>query len=238
MSLRILTYLCRIWTRAREDGVERLPLILPMVLHHGERRWTAPRRLSELLDADEELLDLVGPLVPDFEFLLDDLVVTSERELQQRPMTSIAKLTVWALHAVRVGHDPAALAHWLDELRQALQDSPNGEALRLFFVYLTEVDGGTPLVEAIVDADVASEVREVAMGLRKKWAEEGRAEGRDEGRAEGSNRVLLKQLQLKFGPLSPGVEARVRAGSEEEHDRWTAQILTAQTLEEALSEPD
>ena len=176
--------------------------------------------------------------MPDFEFLLDDLVATTEPELLERPMTSISKLTIWALRAVRLGHASAPFETWLRELEAALAGLPSGEALELFFVYLSEVDGGGPLYQAILEADVAAEVREIAMGLRKKWADEARVEGRLEGRLEGRVEILLKQLWLKFGALGGPIERRVRDGSEEDHDRWTARVLTAESLDEVFAEAD
>ncbi|MCK6545687.1 PD-(D/E)XK nuclease family transposase [Myxococcota bacterium] len=60
---------------------------------------------------------------------------------------------------------------------------------------------------------------------------EGRAEGRVEGRAEGrveANAVtLLRLLRAKFGALDASTEARVRAASEAELERWLLAVLSA-----------
>lgn len=238
MPLQLLIYLCRIWTRVRERGAARLPVLLPIVLHHGERGWTGPRRLVEIIDADEDLLRLVGRFLPDFEFLIDDLVKVSELDILRRSMTPIAKLVLWVLRAVRVGHDPSAFGAWLEELEKAWSAAPGTEALELFFVYLSEVDGGAPLANAIIDADVAADVREVAMGLRRQWEDEARAAGVAQGRVEGGAEVLLKQLRLKLGQVDASVEARVRAASIEELEAWAGRILELDIVEAILAPPD
>ena len=69
---------------------------------------------------------------------------------------------------------------------------------------------------------------------RAKGRSEGRAKGRAEGRVEGKAETLLRQLALRFGPLSEEVVARVRQGDLQALERWTASILTAPTIEEAL----
>jgi Domain of unknown function (DUF4351) len=44
-----------------------------------------------------------------------------------------------------------------------------------------------------------------------RWNREIREEGRQEGRQEGEARVVLRLLRLKFGPLEPEIEDRVRS---------------------------
>lgn len=46
---------------------------------------------------------------------------------------------------------------------------------------------------------------------------------------------MLKQLALRFGALPDAVEARVRSAGLEELDGIAARVLTAQTLDEAVS---
>ena len=226
MPLRMLVYLGRIWTRIRERGEPRLPLVVPVVLHNGTTAWTSPRRLSELLDLDEETRALSRDFIPDLELLIDDLARISEPELLARPMSPLAKLVLWVLRAVRLGYDPRSLPRWAEQLRHA-KGAAGLEALLLLFGYLTRVEGGQPLLEALLEKDVGDDAREIAMTLKDQWEAEGRAKGRAEERAN----VLLKLLQLKFGPLDGDTQNRVREASPEELDKWIERVLTAETLE-------
>ena len=234
MPLRVLVYMTRIWTALREEGQGSLPVILPIVVHHSETGWIAPRRLSELLAGGEALLEQARPYVPDFELLIDDLTRVPEAELAQRAMAAHAKLVVWALRAVRVGFDPALVRIWARALDEVLKVA-GVEALELFLRYLSEVEGGPAIYQALLTAGVSEDANEVAMSLRKQWVDEGRAEGREEGRAEGRAEVVLKQLQLKFGPLPEATRERVRNASVEELDRWAERILSAPSLDETLA---
>jgi len=54
---------------------------------------------------------------------------------------------------------------------------------------------------------------------------------RDEGRREGEVEVLLRQLQLRFGPLPADVTARVTAADVETLLRWSERVLSAPTLD-------
>jgi len=57
--------------------------------------------------------------------------------------------------------------------------------------------------------------------------QEGRAEGRVEGRVEANAVTLLRLLRAKFGALDASTEARVRAASEAELERWLLAVLSA-----------
>ena len=57
---------------------------------------------------------------------------------------------------------------------------------------------------------------------------------REEGRQEGEARVLLRQLRLKFGPLAPELEARVRSTDAERLLECSERVLTAERLQDVF----
>ena len=60
------------------------------------------------------------------------------------------------------------------------------------------------------------------------------AQGRMEGKVEGRVEIVLKQLALRFGPLSEAAQACVRDAPDAQLDAVAERVLTAGTLEEAL----
>ena len=84
MPLRMLRYLLRIWDRYLEEHpkAKRLPMIVPLVVYQGSRRWTHPVELSELLDVDPATAELAGDFLPRFRFLLDDLTKLDKTALR------------------------------------------------------------------------------------------------------------------------------------------------------------
>jgi len=67
-----------------------------------------------------------------------------------------------------------------------------------------------------------------------KGREEGRVEGREEGIGQGEARVLLRQLTLKFGPVSESVRSRVESADAETLLRWSEQVLSADRVEDVV----
>ncbi len=48
--------------------------------------------------------------------------------------------------------------------------------------------------------------------------------------------MLLRQLRLKFGPLAPEVEDRVRSTDADRLLEWSERILTSERLEEVFGD--
>jgi hypothetical protein len=69
-----------------------------------------------------------------------------------------------------------------------------------------------------------------------RWNRELQEKGRQEGRQEATAQVLLRQLHLKFGPLAPEVEERVRSTDADRLLEWSERILTSERLEEVFGD--
>jgi hypothetical protein len=67
-----------------------------------------------------------------------------------------------------------------------------------------------------------------------RWNRELREKGRREGFQEGAALMVLRQLGVKFGPLEPEVEERVRTADSERLLDWAERVLTAESLEDVF----
>ncbi|RLB45035.1 MAG: hypothetical protein DRJ42_30815 [Deltaproteobacteria bacterium] len=91
MAFRLLTYIQRLWaTILREDPKrETLPIVVPIVIHHGRGGWTKARTLHELVEGLDEMPELRA-VVPNFEMIIDDLVRVDDPALLARPLEAFA----------------------------------------------------------------------------------------------------------------------------------------------------
>jgi flagellar biosynthesis/type III secretory pathway protein FliH len=69
---------------------------------------------------------------------------------------------------------------------------------------------------------------------RQEGRQMGREEGRQEGRQEGEAAILLRLIELKFGPADESVRRRVREADADTLLRWSERVLTAERLDELL----
>jgi Putative transposase, YhgA-like len=226
MPLRMLGYMARIWERHREQhpSVDNLPAIVPMVLHHSARGWSAPTALHELLDVNPSLRRNLEPYGVDFQFRLIDLTRQDDRELHGWLTTDLGKLV--ALCLKHAPYDPALetrLREWVDLLGRVVR-APGGVAgLNVIGRYLLEVNDIT-----------ADRLRHVLASSLDSEALEAVMTGAERLRAEGRAETLLKLLAQKFGPLPGDVTERLQRASIQELDTWTDRLLNATSLEALL----
>jgi hypothetical protein len=70
---------------------------------------------------------------------------------------------------------------------------------------------------------------------RRAGRNEGEAEWRARGLAEGQATLLRRQLQLRFGVISPPVAARLEQATPAELTRWAERVLTANTIDDVFA---
>jgi predicted transposase/invertase (TIGR01784 family) len=235
MPLRMLRYLIRIWDRYLEEHprAKRLPMIVPLVVYQGSRRWTHPVELSELLDVDPETARLAGEFLPRFRFLLDDLTKLEKTALRARPITTPVRLTVRLLRIVPTHAGDAIAAidpDDIDDFRDTLH-YPDGRELMAALLKYIQAGSETPHHRlAWLAAQIGPEAEEVYMST----ADTLRAEGEAKGIGKGAARTLVRLLTHKFGPVPDAVRVRVDTASLEQLDLWSERVLDATTLDEVF----
>jgi hypothetical protein len=68
----------------------------------------------------------------------------------------------------------------------------------------------------------------------EKFEREVRQEEREAGEKHGETKLLLRQLEWKFGPLDARTRARVHRAGPDRLLAWADRILTAERLEEVF----
>ena len=70
MAFRMLRYTVRLWQHhlKKNPAVTRLPAVIPLVVHHNQRAWSAPTDLAELIAIDDATAGAVPALRPSFQF--------------------------------------------------------------------------------------------------------------------------------------------------------------------------
>ena len=252
MAWRMLRYQDRIWERHLLHDKQaaypiQLPAILPVVIYAGQRRWNAATDLADLIDLDADTAAALGELVPRLHYLLDDVSRLTAAQLRARPLTAAARLTM-VLLGLAAGHPNVTveLTDWLDQFTEVWTGANGKAILESAIVYLYQVSD-TPSQELNrFFSELGPDIKDVAMSTAEKLHAEGHAKGRLEGRAEGhaegqakgrvegqsegAANVLTRLLTTRFGPLPQAVVARLRAGTEADHLRWTERVLSAPTL--------
>lgn len=237
MAIRLLGYVAllldELLRRERPAPGESLPIVLPLVLYNGKRRWTAPLDLGRLYRGVPREL---RRYLPSLRYLLID-----ERSLGPEDLARGDSL-VAALFRLETCA-PEGIRREVDRLAGLLARDEEPELWRAFGVWLERLVRrtfrGATIPEGVTLEDAAmleETLREWGEKLQAQARREGRAEGRQEGRREGltsARRILLQLLRQRFGPVPQVVIRRVRAiDSASELERLAARVLKARSLQE------
>jgi hypothetical protein len=234
MAVRILVYLGLLYQdliRSDQLTVDgRLPPVLPLVLYNGAKPWDAPQEIGELIVEAPTGLERYRPQLR--YFLLDEGRF-SDTELA--PLKNLAA----ALFRLEGSRTPQDVEQVLSALVEWLKSPEQASLRRAFTVWLKRVflPGRVPGVEFnnLNDLqEVQSMLAERVIEWTEEWKRQGIEKGRQEGRQEGEAALLLRLLELRFGPLSETSRAQVRAADAETLLRWGERILTAATLEDVF----
>jgi predicted transposase YdaD len=101
-------------------------------------------------------------------------------------------------------------------------------ALRDLEIEVIEEARRMPVIIDLMENRVVREIYERATA-------EGEAKGKAEGKAEGERSMLIRQLEKRFGKLSPDALSRIDHADLATIEEWGLRLLDAASLEEALS---
>ncbi len=247
MAFRLLSYLVRIWERwlsvEANHGATTLPVIVPLVLYHGERPWSAPVELRELVDlGDVEALG-VEPFLPRLRFLLADLGALEEEALRgRRELTAMARLAQALLRALRREQAVELLSRWVADVRALEQEAGGLSDLGtlVYYVWAVRSRDERSAVEAFMQDHLGKEagqqVRTILDSYRAEGWEKGREEGLDLGRLEGARRAVIAVLESRELPVSRQVRARLAACADEAQlARWLRRAVKVATAAEIFA---
>jgi predicted transposase/invertase (TIGR01784 family) len=217
-------YMTRIWERWLGDGGRgALPLILPVVVHHGAAPWPYPDEFAELFGPCPGQL---APFVPHFRHALVDLVLIPDAELSRDPELQALLLVMKRIQQPDLERRIAELLVVVSVLDEMV--------LWTVLEYVSRRIGQEKLIAAAVevsrhdDGDRMSTFKEFAAEYLQK-------RGRAEGKAEGKADTLMRLLVRRFGPLPEAARRRIEAADIATLDRWLDRVIDAPDLDGVLA---
>ena len=229
MLFRLLVYMVAIWLdyfsnydkNERKRKSFRLPAIIPIVLHNGERNWTASCQFKEII----EYSNLFGKNIVDFEYILvsvnkitdtkikgsntlvDNILLADKKRTRQEWMNGIEEL----IHRIRK-MDKNDLNEWITWFSNVIRELNEEERSKL--------------IEQLREGDESAMCSSFERLLYKEKAE-GKAEDRAEAVIEllediGMPSEMLKNYimeQKDLGILKVWFKAAARADSIEEFEQ-------------------
>ena len=195
IPFKLACLVAALWARFLREGKTPLPVV-PILIHHGERPWSQPVRLSEILGLRPELA--VG--MPDYALHVIDLTRLDDQEIRRKVAEPVSRVS---LAAMKHTHDPLpsflkVVAEFLEELGEnrdilmsigtsvidyAVQVHPEVSPQEMLSL-LTTVTQENETMYTVIDL-----LRDQGI---ERGIEQGIERGRQEGRKESIEKLLLK----------------------------------------------
>lgn len=99
IAFQLLKYMVEIWeAKSNKEHAKELPIIIPLVIHHGRSNWRTPSSLGTMLNGDKILPEELKIYVPNFEYLIYDLSTYANEEIKGKVQTKILLTLLRDIH--------------------------------------------------------------------------------------------------------------------------------------------
>ncbi len=228
MAVRLLTYVGLLLEDIVRGGKlkpgDRLPAVLPLVLHNGKDRWRAPLRLESLFAPIPKELKRYLPRLT--YCLIDERRLDLNRpELERNPAA--------ALFRIEANEAPEALPGLSQSLDNVLPSDPElRRTVSTWFAAVVRRTFPDAIIPEGINLKEVPMLEETLIKWRDQIVRETRREALREGRLEARREVLREQMTLRFGPLSEEVRCHLdQLTSLKELGKLTRRVLTAKSIE-------
>ena len=228
--VQLLKYVCNIWSSGemqRSGSARPLPLIIPVVLYHGEKTWTVPESITDMVDVPEELKEFAPKLGDYYLRYLGRGGAGEDSPIVWREPAVLAMALVR-----RQGIAQADV----DDIAAGFDDEVYGKYLVEYV--LRTLDVTAEQITAAMQLNATEKADEVMVTLADQWKAEGEAKGLAKGLAEGLAKgkaeTLIRLLRRKFGTVPAARLEQIESAPLADLEFWTEAVLVAQTVDEVF----
>jgi hypothetical protein len=171
---------------------DKLPLVVPMVLHPGPGKWGKVRRLADLINVPPRMEKWARTFMPDCGFIVVEL---AGLPLEKLADGHLARAILGALQGERLGlMDIRKISHLIDELfADSDQMAAKAIAKQLWTYILRCSELKNREIGQIVAAHVPIEHKKIFMSTAERLKHEGILEGLERGIERGE---LIGRIQV------------------------------------------
>ena len=234
MPFRLLIYMTAIWLdhfkncnkNKRNQKDYKLPAIMPIVLHNGERNWTASCRFSQMINNAE----LFGKYVVDFEYALVSVNTLTESKISNSN-TLIDNIFLADKKRTRLDWTDG-IAELMQRIR-AMDTNDLNEWITWFSNVIRKLneDERGELITQLKEGDEKDMCSSFERLLNKEKAD-GRAEGWKDGKTKGKAEAVIELLE-DLGELSDSLKICIMEQTDLEIlKKWLKAAAKAKSIEE------
>ncbi|EHQ90635.1 Rpn family recombination-promoting nuclease/putative transposase [Desulfosporosinus youngiae] len=198
VALQLLKYMLNIWElKTAGRPAAKLPVIIPLVVYHGQARWNSPLKLSGLIEDYEQLPLAVANCLPDFSYLLYNISAYSNADIKGSMKLQIFLKLLRDIFEEDYGVFLKTLQESLRALDELEKQDKESEYFETFIRYIMNARNDLEF-QTVYDLakEISLERSEVLMTIAEKLITEGMERGLEEGMEKGKLEVAENLLRL------------------------------------------
>jgi len=193
-AFHILRYMVKIWELWLKErvGDRFFPVIIPMIVYHGENQWQVKSNYRDLFHYPEDM----ALYIPDFQYLLWDASGYSDQEIRGKVMLRVALLTMKYIYREDLREH---LPELFGLLRDFSEKKTGMEFIETMIRYLLNAAPKEHLtyedVKDAVERALSERGGAIMPTIADSLIEEGKKQGLQEGLQEGVQQGIQQGIQ-------------------------------------------
>jgi len=196
-AFHILRYMVKIWEMLlrKREGLA-LPVIIPLVLYHGEKSWKSGLNFRDLFDCSDDMVSFI----PDFEYLFWSAAGYSDEEIKGNATLRVALLLMKYIFREDLRNRLPGILGLLKDLSEKRTGMEYIEAILRYIVNAAPGDNVSYQdIKAAVDKALPHIGGEIMPTIADSFVEQGIQQGIQQGKREGVLEAIELGLTIKFG---------------------------------------
>jgi len=223
MAFRLWNYMFRIWQDHLDQTQDTaLPLIYPLVFYHGKEPYTAPRSLTELIQAPPEIVQevLFKP------FHLVDTHDISDEELRQRHWAGILLYLMKHVYARDVWPYIQQLIEMLKVIEQEDGAVLYAKHLLNYWLIAAETKKDPKAFVKVIQQGLSASLGDELMSMAEQLVQQ--------GMQQGESTLLMRLLERKFKAVPKIYRQQVEQANTADLLKWGEKVLDSQAIEDVF----
>jgi len=201
---QLLKYILKIWEEKYDKTKHKIPIIIPIVVYHGETIWNIETDLIKLIEGNKDIPEEIKRYIPSYEYEVYDFSPKSKAKITGEAYTRLV------IEVMRSAFEKDKERFYkafklMVELTNKMQDKEKAdEVFEICLKYLLDTKDDIEIEEMEKIAKEESFERgelimSIAEKLREEGMEKGIKKGIEKGKLEERKEVAVKLLTKRFG---------------------------------------
>ena len=231
VALQILRYKVKIWEQyvKKHPKAAKIPPVFPMLLYHGRNKWSVPRNFQAIVKQSGD--GLLKKYIPEFSYRLCDISHLPDDKIRGDVLGKMVLLVAKYVFRPDLREklpEILSLLHAVADRRTALEIL---EVLLRYVVRATEKFDEGDIIEIMEQTSMGDDIMQTFID---KYINQGIGQGIQQGEA----RILLRQMEARFGKLPPWIMEKIRHADTESIESWSLRLFSANIPEDVLNAND